>query len=215
MSILDNLYFQPIMNKAFISIAILATICLLIFSCGDTDEITSITASGITASDISVSSTVSTIRYADDDDLQSQLNAAISFDFANSIPTQVDTRVITNRTHAIASISFKEEFSSQFIDPNTTNNSVTIEITNQSGTTGTASDLEGIGASVVTADGPGDTYELISSVLAPGSNPIEVPDCGHGDFGRHIEEVFDEELNTDVFRFVPVSYTHLTLPTKA
>lgn len=202
MSILDNLYFQPIMNKAFISIAILAAICLLIFSCGDTDEITSITASGITASDISVSSTVSTIRYADDDDLQSQLNAAISFDFANSIPTQVDTRVITNRTHAIASISFKEEFSSQFIDPNTTNNSVTIEITNQSGTTGTASDLEGIGASVVTADGPGDTYELISSVLAPGSNPIEVPDCGHGDFGRHIEEVFDEELNTDVFRFV-------------
>jgi len=51
------------------------------------------------------------------------------------------------------------------------------------------------------ADGPGDTYELITSVLAPGHNPIEVPDCNHTDFGAHINEVFDEELNSDVFRF--------------
>lgn len=177
-------------------------LCLLIISCGGEDDSIQPSSIGITASDISVSTTVSSIRYADDSDLQGQLNEAITFDFANSIPTQVDTRVITNRTHAIATISFKEEFSSQFIDPNTSNNSVTIEIINQSGTTGPASDLTGIGASVVTADGPGDTYELISSVLAPGRNPIEVPDCGHGDFGRHIDEIFDEELNTNVFRFV-------------
>lgn len=51
------------------------------------------------------------------------------------------------------------------------------------------------------ADGPGDTYDLITSVLAPGYNPIEVPDCNHASFGDHIDEVFDPILNTHVFRF--------------
>ncbi len=51
------------------------------------------------------------------------------------------------------------------------------------------------------ADGPGDTYDLIISVLAPNYNPIEVPDCSHPDFGDHIDEVFDTELNDHVFRF--------------
>ena len=54
---------------------------------------------------------------------------------------------------------------------------------------------------ILDADGPGDTYELITSKLAPGYNPIEVPDCGHASFGRHIDEIFDNELNTNVFRF--------------
>lgn len=54
---------------------------------------------------------------------------------------------------------------------------------------------------ILSADGPGDTYDLISSVLAPGANPIEVPDCGHTDFGEHIDEVFDVDLNANVFRF--------------
>ena len=58
-----------------------------------------------------------------------------------------------------------------------------------------------VGQVVLNADGPGDTYELISSVLAPGYNPIEVPDCNHEEFGRHIEEVFDDELNKYVFKF--------------
>jgi len=53
----------------------------------------------------------------------------------------------------------------------------------------------------LTADGPGDTYELISSVLAPGYNPIETPDCGHQEFGEHIDEVYDNELGKFVFRF--------------
>lgn len=53
----------------------------------------------------------------------------------------------------------------------------------------------------LSADGPGDTYELISSVLAPKYDPFEVPDCGHKEFGPHIDEVFDNELNTYVFRF--------------
>lgn len=51
------------------------------------------------------------------------------------------------------------------------------------------------------ADGVGDTYELITSKLAPNYNPIEVPDCGHASFGRHIDEVFDADLNDHVFRF--------------
>jgi len=53
----------------------------------------------------------------------------------------------------------------------------------------------------LTADGPGNTYELINSVLAPGYNVIEVPDCVHTNFGRHIEEVFDPQLNKYVFKF--------------
>lgn len=56
------------------------------------------------------------------------------------------------------------------------------------------------------ADGPGNTYELISSVLAPGFNPIEVPDCNHSSFGDHIDEIFDPELGTNVFRF----FIHVT-----
>lgn len=54
---------------------------------------------------------------------------------------------------------------------------------------------------ILSADGPGNTYELIESVLAPGYNPIEVPDCSHPAFGRHIDEVFDSDLQTNVFRF--------------
>ncbi|NRD24407.1 T9SS type A sorting domain-containing protein [Winogradskyella litoriviva] len=51
------------------------------------------------------------------------------------------------------------------------------------------------------ANGPGNTYEDINAVLAPGYNAIEVPDCNHTSFGRHIDEVFDADLNSNVFRF--------------
>ena len=59
------------------------------------------------------------------------------------------------------------------------------------------------------ADGPGNTYELINSVLAPSGNVIETPDLmpdgSHSAFGRHIAEVFDTDLNKYVFEF----YAHL------
>jgi len=49
---------------------------------------------------------------------------------------------------------------------------------------------------VLNADGPGETYELIASVLAPGYRPIEAPgikknDCdNHSGFkDKHITEV--------------------------
>ena len=54
---------------------------------------------------------------------------------------------------------------------------------------------------VLSADGVTDTYTLINSVLAPGYNVVEAPDCGHEDFGDHIDQVMDEVLNTYVFRF--------------
>lgn len=52
------------------------------------------------------------------------------------------------------------------------------------------------------ANGPGNTYAEITQVLAPGNNPIEVPDCGHAAFGEHIDEIFDSTLNKYVFRFI-------------
>jgi hypothetical protein len=61
------------------------------------------------------------------------------------------------------------------------------------------------------ANGPGSTYELINSVLAPGYTALESPDqCNsHPSFGRHIAEVFDATLNKFVFEFyihVPTSF---------
>lgn len=51
------------------------------------------------------------------------------------------------------------------------------------------------------AHGEGNTYELINSVLAPTGNVVEVPDCNHESFGRHIDEVYDSTLQGYVFRF--------------
>jgi hypothetical protein len=59
---------------------------------------------------------------------------------------------------------------------------------------------------VLEADGPGNTYELISSVLAPGGDAVENPECVHPQFGRHIAEVWDSVLNKYVFEF----YSHVT-----
>ncbi|MDO9634086.1 MAG: T9SS type A sorting domain-containing protein [Paludibacter sp.] len=54
---------------------------------------------------------------------------------------------------------------------------------------------------ILEADGPGNTYELINNVLAPGFDVVESPDCAHPEFGRHITEVWDSELNQYVFEF--------------
>ena len=52
------------------------------------------------------------------------------------------------------------------------------------------------------ADKSKDTYGLINSVLAnPNRNVVEVPDCNHEDFGNHITQEFDTELNKDIFLF--------------
>ena len=54
---------------------------------------------------------------------------------------------------------------------------------------------------LLAADGPGGTYDLITSKLAPGYSPIETPDCNHESFGDHIDEIYDETLQAYVFRF--------------
>ena len=55
---------------------------------------------------------------------------------------------------------------------------------------------------MLNADGPGNTYELINSVLAPnGGDVVENPECVHPEFGRHIAEVWDADLNQYVFEF--------------
>jgi hypothetical protein len=59
---------------------------------------------------------------------------------------------------------------------------------------------------VLEANGPGETYELINSVFAPGYNVVENPECIHPEFGRHVAEVWDSELNQYVFEF----YIHVT-----
>ena len=53
------------------------------------------------------------------------------------------------------------------------------------------------------ANGPGDTYDLIRSKLAPGEDPIEVPDDVNGDHPgvEHISEIFDTDLDKHVFKF--------------
>jgi hypothetical protein len=48
---------------------------------------------------------------------------------------------------------------------------------------------------------PDHTYSLIRNVLAPGGNPIEVPDCSHPEFGPHITQAFDSDLGKYVFVF--------------
>ncbi|QBN17445.1 hypothetical protein [Flavobacterium nackdongense] len=67
---------------------------------------------------------------------------------------------------------------------------------------------------ILKADGPGDTYELINSVLAPGKIAIEAPDNmplgNHTVFGRHITEVWDAELKANVFEFYAhINYTNI------
>ena len=66
---------------------------------------------------------------------------------------------------------------------------------------------------VLNANEPGNTYERITNFFAPGNGtgaveaPDETPDGSHQDFGRHIAEVFDTDLNKYVFEF----YSHYAL----
>lgn len=59
---------------------------------------------------------------------------------------------------------------------------------------------------VIEANGSGNTYEELTAFLAPGYNPIEVPDCNHAIFGNHIDEVYDSSLGDHSFRF----FIHVT-----
>ena len=99
------------------------------------------------------------------------------------------------------------QFSSWSGDENTEENPIDISLTSTKTIMATfvedtngqeGSESQGV---LLSADGPGDTYTLITSVLAPGYNPIETPDCNHEEFGNHIDEVYDELLQQFVFQF--------------
>ncbi|MEO5947303.1 MAG: hypothetical protein ABIP79_10850 [Chitinophagaceae bacterium] len=62
-----------------------------------------------------------------------------------------------------------------------------------------------LNAVVLNADGPGNTYELINGKLTPGFEAVEYPEYIHPSFGRHIAEVWDADLNSNVFEF----YSHV------
>lgn len=53
----------------------------------------------------------------------------------------------------------------------------------------------------LSSDGQTDTYSLITSKLAPGANPIEVPDASHPAGSPHIRQVLDPDLGHYVFQF--------------
>ena len=55
---------------------------------------------------------------------------------------------------------------------------------------------------IFSANDTGNTYEDINAILAPGQNVVEVPDCAHINFGRHIDKFIDTKLNTNVFGFI-------------
>jgi len=54
---------------------------------------------------------------------------------------------------------------------------------------------------ILSADGVTDTYQLINQTLAPEGTAVETPDCAHEEFGPHIDQVMDEDLEAYVFRF--------------
>ncbi len=144
--------------------------------------------------DISVTSSESLIIWIDNNDLTQKLESALIFNYGTALESEIEKTetFASDSSQVIVTIAFKEAFQDDYIDSNTSNNSVTISLEKEV-VTGAAVQLN--------ADGPGNTYELITSVLAPGFDPIEVPDCSHPEFGDHIDELFDSELNTNVFRF--------------
>jgi len=160
-------------------------------SCNKNDETTE-----PILTDISITSSESLIAWADNDDLMQKLDNALYYNYGNALESETEKQQIFNAdtTQVIATIDFKIGFQNTYNDLNPNNNLVTIQlIKNVENPSPQGVELK--------ADGPGNTYDLITSILAPGYNPIEVPDCNHPEFGDHIDELFDSELNTNVFRF--------------
>ena len=164
----------------------------ILWSCSSNEE----SSENITpiSTDISVSAASGKINWADKSDLMQKLESTLVYNYGAALESEIEKAItITNdSTLASASINFKIAFQSVYTDPNSNNNSVTVLLEKE---------VVAVNATVLKADGPGGTYALITSVLAPGNNPIETPDCNHAEFGDHIDEVFDNALNANVFRF--------------
>jgi len=160
-------------------------------SCSDNGQ----TTEPITT-DISITSTQNSISWVDFSDLTLQLDNVLNCNYGIALEreTQKERSFNADTMQVTVTIDFKIGFQSVYNDSIPNNNSVTIqlikdvEIPNPQGVQ-------------LKADGPGNTYDLITSILAPHHNPIETSDCNHTAFGNHINKIFDSELNTNVFRF--------------
>jgi len=53
----------------------------------------------------------------------------------------------------------------------------------------------------LTANAAVDTYQLINNVFGGTGDVIEAPDCSHVAFGKHITQVYDQDLKRTVFAF--------------
>lgn len=179
--------------KKHIFIFLITITCFTIICCNEEEETVAPTASSI-FTDISVATNATSISWVDANDLMQKLSNALSYNYGSALETETEKNLSFNSdtTQVNAQIAFKPAFQNVYNDTNLANNTLNISLTKQN--TNTA------GVSLI-ADGPGNTYSLITSVLAPGSNPIETPDCSHNAFGEHIDEVFDTDLNANVFRF--------------
>jgi len=122
---------------------------LTLVACGGDDSSETPEPSGRTVSDISVTSSVSRIVWMNQDDLDAQVNNAISFNSANTEASEVQTSIQFNATNTqvTATIDFLDQFRANYIDPNVSNNSVTIELEEFDD-----GELNGIGASLLVAD---------------------------------------------------------------
>lgn len=171
------------MNPSKLLILFIVTLC--ISDCTSSDN--------PTETDISVTTIKTFISWADEADLEQKLDQALVYNYCSAQESEVQKQLLFNAdtTLAVARVSFKDEFKNDYQDTDFSNNEAQIEL---------EKDLK-LSASILKADGPGDTYDLITSVLAPGANPIETPDCNHTEFGDHIDETFDNELNMNVFQF--------------
>jgi len=151
--------------------------------------------------DLSVTGLVSSITWSDPTDLTQKLSTVVNFGYGSARESQVDKAYVypPDSSQVRISVDFKPEFQGQYQDPNPSNNTAIIALIKEVVQPSNAIELK--------ADGPGDTYELITSVLAPGYDPLETPDCGHAAFNRHIDELWDADLNANVFRF----YIHTEL----
>lgn len=145
--------------------------------------------------DLFVTGLVSSITWTDQTDLVQKLSTVVNFGYGSARQSQVDELYVypPDSSQVRISIDFKPEFQGQYLDPDQSNNSATIGLNKEIVQPSNAVELK--------ADGPGDTYELLTSVLAPGYDPLETPDCGHPSFGQHIDELWDADLNSNVFRF--------------
>lgn len=185
------------MKKAMTINVIIILLCFTT-SCNKSDD--AVNASPM-STDISIASSQNVMVWIDSRDLTQKINNALSYSYGTAGINKTEKARVFNAdtTQFTASIGFKSAFQGSYIDSNPSNNTVTIQLEKEI----VISTPEGVS---LIADGPGNTYSLITSVLAPGQNPIETPDCNHNAFGEHMDELFDSELNANVFRF----YLHTT-----